>query len=352
MEQSKQAFLRLLKVLADADQQFLDPKHSLDEQGKVDGYQHLLHLLSYGVDFYLNNDPLNPHWARLASPYKKILGDNVDSVYHFSQLRGDQTYRIRGWRHNSCYMSFAVYGGSADGRPSERVCITINHNNIEFDDDGGFEIVLSPEPNGKNEFKLDEDAVCIISREYFTDPRAAMEAELYIFNTSEHPEPGPLSDAELAGRIHTVATFVQSTMHLVPLPVPLPINSFSPPFPFTKDQKSWGLTDNVYCFGRFQLNEDEYLEITFTSPPANYWGIQVWNHMMQSMDYTKHKVSINMHQSKANADGSYSIFVSQKPMDKPNWFGTGGYQSGVIFVRWLLPEGPTESPKVVCRKIL
>lgn len=351
MQKTQQAYKHLLATLLEADNSFLDEKHMLDEQGKVDGYRHLLDLFAYGVDFYVNNDPLNPNWARLATPYRKILGDNVDSVYHFSQLQAGQRYRIRGWRHNSVYQSFAVYAGKPDGTASDHVSITVNHNEIEYGDDGGFEIYFTSDPKEKNEFKLDDDAICIISREYFSDPVAGMEAELYIDNMSDNPSPMPLSDEQLATRINTLSNFIESTLQIVPFPIPLPQNGFSPAFFFPKEQKSWGLTDNAYCFGRFEIQDDEYLELRFSSPPAVYWGVQVWNHMMQSMDYVHHKVSINMNQAKPNKDGSFTIKVSKAHMDDTNWFSTGGYNSGVIFCRWLLPDGMPEQPVMELKKI-
>ena len=43
---SKEALDHLLEVIKNADKTFLDPEKVIDEQGKVDGYQHLpLHII-------------------------------------------------------------------------------------------------------------------------------------------------------------------------------------------------------------------------------------------------------------------------------------------------------------------
>ena len=107
---SKKALEEFLEVIKNADGTFLDPDKNLDEQGKVDGYQHIFHLLRTSIDFYLFNDPLRPEFMLLATPNHKILGDNVDSVYYFTQVRGDQEYIIKGRRYDSCYLSFTLYG--------------------------------------------------------------------------------------------------------------------------------------------------------------------------------------------------------------------------------------------------
>ena len=106
---SKKALESLLEVIKNADQTFLDPDKNLDDQGKVDGYEHIFHLLRTSIDFYLYNDPLRPNFMLLATPEHKVLGDNVDSVYYFTQVRGDQEYIISGRRYDSCYLAFTLY---------------------------------------------------------------------------------------------------------------------------------------------------------------------------------------------------------------------------------------------------
>lgn len=343
---SKAALEHFLEVIKNADNTFLDPEKVIDEQGRVDGYQHIFHLLRTSIDFYLFNDPLRPDFMLLANPYHKVIGDNVDSVYYFTQVRGDQEYVIRGKRFDSCYLSFCLYGGSPDGELAERVTQNVNHTDIEFEEDGSFEIKFTPNPTAKNEFKLDEDAVTLFTREYFFDRPNSTESELSIFNTKQHGPPALLSDDELARRIRVMATFFEQTTWIAPLPVDFPLNDFLPPFPFEADQGGWGTVDNVYCFGRFRLEENQYLKIRFTSPECCYWGIQTWNFLMQSTDYKNHKVCINKGNANANEDGSYTIYLSHNPMEVENWISTASYKEAIIFCRWLLAEELPDQPTV------
>jgi len=348
---SKNALENFLDKIKIADSTFLDPEKTIDEQGRIDGYQHIFHLLRTSIDFYLFNDPLRPEFMLLATPYHKILGDNVDSVYYFTQVRGDQEYIIKGKRYDSCYLSFTIYGGSPDGELSDRISNSINHRDIVFEEDGSFEIKCTPEPEGKNEFKLDEDAVSLFTREYFFDRFNSKESDLSIENTLSQETPKPLTDGELAHRIEVMATFFEQTTWIAPLPVDFPLNDFLPPFPFEADQGGWGTVDNIYCFGRFRLEDDEYLKIRFTSPECCYWGIQTWNFLMQSMDYKNYKVCINKEQAKANDDGSYTIYLSHRPMDVDNWISTAAYKEAIIFCRWLLAEELPEQPTVELGKL-
>jgi len=352
---SKKALDELLEVIKNTDQNtFLDPDKVIDEQGRVDGYQHIFHLLRSAIDFYLFNDPLRPKFMLLANEFHKLLGDNVDSVYYFSQIKSDQEYLIRGRRYDSCYQSFTIYGGEPDGQMPERVCLSINHNDIQYDEDGHFEIKLTPnpDPNGKNEFKLDPDAVNVFTREYFFDRFNSKESDMEIINLNPPKEPPkPLSDEELAHRINKMKNYYEQTTWIAPLPVEFPLNEFMPPFEFEADQGGWGTVDNIYCFGRFRLEEDEYLKIDFASPECNYWGMQTWNFLMQSMDYVNYKVWINKKQAKPNSDGTFTIYLSHQPMKVDNWVSTGGYKEAIMFFRWLLAEKMPETPKVTLGKL-
>ena len=67
-----------------------------------------------------------------------------------------------------------------------------------------------------------------------------------------------------------MATFFEQTTWLAPLPVDFPTNDFLPPFEFDAEQGGLGTTDNIYCFGNYSLEKDEYLKITFNSPECCY----------------------------------------------------------------------------------
>ena len=343
--ESRKALDEFLDVIRNADGTFLDPEKGLDEQGKVDGYQHFFHLLQAAVDFYLHNDPLRPHLMPLADRYRKLLGDNVDAVYYFTQVRGDQEYVIEGRRFDSCYLSFCLYGGDPHGELADRVTLNVNQRDIVFDDDGAFSLKLTPEPRGPNEFPIDPDSVTLFTREYFFDRPNGRESELSIRNASPQPPTAPLTDAELAQRIRTMAMFFQCTTWIAPLPVDLPFNEFTEPFEFDAEQGGWGTVDNIYSFCRFRLEEDQYLKIRFDSPDACYWGLQTWNYLMQSTNYAEYPVCINRETAIAEPDGGHVIHVSHRPAPG-NWISTAGYREGIVFARWLLAEAMPAAPAV------
>ncbi len=348
---SQKAFTKLLEVLKKSDQSFLNPQKALSHQTHVEGYRHLMHLLSCGIDFYLESDPYRPAFVIFATPFKKILGDNVDSIYYFTQIRGDQTYQIKGQRGEDCYLGFTIYGGKPNGEWSDRVTININHRQVEFAEDGSFEITLTPNPQKDQEFKLDEDSVAIITREYFFRPFESKRGDFKIENVNPPEAPQPITDEELALRLKAVTTFIEHNTRMLPFPSFFNQNQLGQAFAFPMDQKGWGTPDNIYAMGNYKLEDDEVLVIQGNIPKCVYWGAQTWNSYMQSLDYRHHKVNVNSESAQLNEDGTFEIYVSPQEIDHPNWVGTAGTKEGMVFCRWLLAEEMPEQPKVTVKKV-
>jgi len=349
---SAQAFRELLDLLGGADQTFLaGPRAVEDPIGAVEGYRHLTHLLRYAFELYLEADPLRPAFVPLASPTCKILGDNVDSRYFFAPLDGRRAYRIRGRRGNEVYLAFCVYGGKADGHWSERVVANVSQRDLDCAADGSYELLLAPgvEP-GRNRVRLDPDAVCVISREYFADPRQARFGSFAIEAVEPAPPPLPLDDAGMARRLRAVATFVRETLAFAPIPALPMTNVLMPPAPWNPNVPGWGTPDNVYAIGMFDLEPDQVLVIEGRSPPCAYWGVQLWNRYMQSLDYRHHRVSVNGFQARLEPDGSWRVAISARDPRLPNWLGTAGHRSGIFFCRWLQAESMPEPPVTQLKK--
>jgi hypothetical protein len=350
MSKTHDAFIELLDALRELPETFTDELKGLGAQSQLQGYRHLAHLLSYGFELYLESDPLRPAFVPLARPTQKILGDNTDSVYCFTQARGDQRYRIWGNRGDACYLSFCVYAGEPDGSWSDGLAAHINHTQIEFDDDGSFEIFLGPEETGApNRFEMGSRAVCIISREYYFDRAHDRLAKLHIENTAPVEPPRPESDESLAKKLAAVASFVNQTAAIIPPPVSDEPNVLGEPFGFEPDGMGWGTPDNVYAMGTFRLADDEIMVIEGRSPRCCYWGVQTWNHFLQSFDSRYHQVSRNSNQVAPNPDGTWTIYVSKHDPGLANWVGTAGHDEGIVFCRWLLAEEMPTKP--TCRVV-
>jgi len=349
---SGSAFRALLELLRDADATFLTGARAVTDAIDVaEGYRHLTHLLGYALDLYVEADPLRPSFVPLAAPTRKILGDNVDSRYFFAPLDGTRRYRIRGRRGDEVYLAFCVYGGKPDGEWSERVVANLSQRDITCGADGSFELTLSPEPppsGSTNWIQLAPDAVCVITREYYNDPASARPATFAIA-AIDPPAPIPLTDEAFAHRLRAAATFIRATIEFAPIP-PLPMsNALLPPMPWSPTVRGWGTPDNIYALGAFELPPDQALIIEGRSPRCVYWGVQLWNRYMQSLDYRYHRVSLNGTQVRYESDGSWRVVVAHRDPGLPNWLTPAGHRSGLFFCRWLQADELPEQP--VCRVV-
>lgn len=336
----------LCAALQDAETSFRDPaRGTFDARVTAEGYRSLTHVLRYGFEIYLESDPARPRFLPLASPTARILGDNTDTEYCIALIDGRRDYRIRGRRGDECYLSFIVHGGPDPAHHlSQRTVSSANHLQLDTDDDGNFEIALSrTPPRSGNWMALTDDAAIVISREYYFD-KAAARRPTYTIEPVDGPGPLPVFDPPtVTDRLAAVTRFLQTTVATQPQS-PVEANVVQPPFRFTSDMPSWGTPDNVYCRCRYELGPDDALVVDGNASGCLYWGIQLWNPFMQSLDSDRGPVSFNSRTARLGADGSFRVVVAHTDPGVPNWLPTTGLTSGVVFCRWLVPEREPATP--------
>jgi hypothetical protein len=335
------ALRELADFLRERDLSFLQ-RVGPDEVDAAEGYVNLMDLLSFGLDFYLHNDPERPHLCDMATPTKKFGGDNVDARYLFAPLRGDRSYRITGKRADECYLGFCLYAG-APGKLAERVAGNLSHPEMDFDAEGRFELILSPEAHRGNWLRMEPDVSSLIVRQYFFHAGTDRHAEVRI-EPLEDPGPPPLlTNREVARRLSWVKDYIEGWSSLAPIPQPAEYNAICPPMRTTESQ--WATPDNIHAFGFFKLEPDEALLLEGRSPDCSYWAIQVWNAYLQSFDYRYHQVSLNKEQVQLEPDGSWRIAIAHRDPGLPNWISTAGHRIGFVYFRWqlsqLLPDAVT-----------
>jgi hypothetical protein len=328
----------------------------LGEQDRAEGFRHLAHLLAVGLDHHLESDPERPLFTRIVSPQRKMQGDNADAVYLWTAIRGDRTYRIRGRDAGEVYVSFTVHGADPNDVNRERVIADVNGESLTRDADGGYELVVSPDPkpdgHDGNWMTVDTDAHSIVTRHYFerVEPAAAdpdVHVSLHI-EPLEDPGPTPPWTQDLiAERLAAVATFVASktTGTAPPDEQPdIPFVSREPnalPQPFNFREAGidvLGAVDAHYSMGPYALGPDEALVMEGTIPAAAFVNVMLWNRHMQTYEYRTHQTSLNREQLELGPDGGYRIVIANRDPGVPNWLDTEGHAAGSVFWRFFLAE--------------
>lgn len=338
------AFQELMDLVRSADQAFLNGDRAVDHESALEGYRYLTEALSVALDCHLWADPDRPSIVPIVGPTRKFGGDNADAFYSFAPVRPDRTYRLRGTRGDAAYLSVTVYGGPTDGRWSNRIVAMANDRQLAIDREGRFEITLARDGRPGNWLRLDEDAVCLVTRDYLVDPVQGRKAT-WAIEALEPASPPRVDDADLARRFQATRNFLRELLQITPLPFDaVKANTIDPPYPVPQVTYGWAAGDASYAMGSYELGAREALVIEGRSPACAFWNMCLWNPFMQTYDYRYERVTINGGQVTYEPDGSWRIVVAAADPGHPNWVSTAGHGRGVIWFRWFLAESLPERP--------
>jgi hypothetical protein len=94
----------------------------------------------------------------------------------------------------------------------------------------------------------------------------------------------------------------------------------------------------------YLLGPDDALVVTARWPECRCANVSLWNRQMQTLDYLHGQVSLNRAQTVAERDGTTRIVIAHRDPGVPNWLSTQGRAFGLVYWRFMLPEGPIETP--------
>lgn len=317
---------------------------------RAKGFRLLARNIALGLQFHLeNNDPAHPELLHYFDPLRKQGGDNSDALYVGAPINGEHSYRISGQRGNAAYFAVTVledgdtpWGGAVVGSLIDR--------EIAVDDDGHFEIVLSPDEHPGNWIKTSPGSWRVTVRQFFADweGEQAMAARIDRLDASEpKPEPTP---AQIETGLAASANWVQtSTLYWADM-----IDKWRErPNQFLSYRQ---LDDNaidatpggepLICYWR--LPPEEVLIVRVTPPPADYWAVEFGNYWWETMDYRYRLCSTNCHQAVLEDDGELVLVVSHRDPGTPNWLDTSSHEEGYITVRWI---GAEHYPSPTCLQV-
>ena len=64
--------------------------------------------------------------------------------------------------------------------------------------------------------------------------------------------------------------------------------------------------------------------------------------VLESFDYTRHRIHLNHTQIRADADGRFEVCLAHRDPGHPNWLDTAGHNAGYVLARSLLLEDDPE----------
>ncbi len=347
---SGKAWERLLASLARTGSVLQSDRAPREETDQAAGYRHLLVLLALAIDEGLRgSDPYRPSLAPANVDNVLKWGmDCPDAAYSGAAIRGDATYVVRGRRNSVRYLGFQVMGGMTNTG-------NVVADDLELDDEGRFELVLSATEQPGNWMPLTEDSSSLVVRQFFYDWTGETAAELSIECTSgppttaHGPVPAPLSAAGVGGQLEAIGEFIEASvgfwLDIEEAGRRQGVNCFREPAALTG---MGAAAENVSTWGSWTLEEDEALLIEVKPPDAVYWSVSLGDFWWESIDYANRQSSLNGHQAVLDADGVFRAVVAHSDPGIANWLDTAGNHHGAMIFRWLRADGaPVPEARVV-----
>jgi hypothetical protein len=355
--ESRKALRELIELIVEIDERWAGPEWNLQSESDVAAaHRVLMHMLEGGLITFFETDPTRPRWQRIVSTTRKFTGDNADAIYYDAPVSPEYSYRVRGRMDGAVYVSFTVECDTASGDMASRTGGVLNDTQFDVDSDGRFELRFGGKPAPRSWLALEPGATRITTRHYYENERSAAadptrNPALEIEVDGSTFVPPPASDASVARGIRRVATFVRSrTLNQAPMgqrPQPPFVSTTPNQFPKPVTPGAFGLAafDAAYSMAPYVIGPDDALVMTGRWPKCRFASVSLWNRHMQTYDFANRQVSRNRVQTRLNRDGSFRMILAHRDPGLPNWIDTEGRPFGLVFWRFILPEGEIETPR-------
>ena len=329
-------------ALKRAGHQVLRAEAPADVMTRAEGWRYLTRLLRIGLEMHLEfADPDFPGFFAPSHETGKIGADNPDNLYLMARLNGANDYIIRGQRGSVSYLSFGTQKGGYESDGKMVQTGFVDSKDLQLDDDGHFELVLSQRPQPGNWLKLEPETNAVIVRQTFLDRKAERPAQMRIERLHADATPTPLSAERLQLGLDNTARFVEGTATLFAdwAQSYLPHVNQLPPADQALCQKVGGDPNIHYYHSAWQLAPDEALVIHVARvPECRFWNLQINNWWMESLDYRFHRIHLNAHSAQLDADGGVTMIVAARDPGHANWLDTAGHARGTMCLRWVGAE--------------
>jgi hypothetical protein len=354
--EARTALRELIATLEEIDRRFLSAEWNLASPADVgEATRAVMHMLQGGLALQLERSPERPAFRRIVTPTRKFTGDNADAIYYDAPVSGKYAYRVRGNAAGAVYVSVTIEAGVEDGGLRGRTAGVLNDTQFDVAADGSFELFLGGPERARGWLPLPEDAYALTTRHYFEEKHcvaadASRVVPLAIDVVGGSPPPAAPNDASIAAGIRRVIGFVRDrSLGMPPLAnreQPAFVSRIPNQFPKPAKPGAMGLAafDAAYSMAPYVIGPDQALVMTARWPKCRAANVDLWTRHQMTYDYANRSVSLNRAQTVLDPDGRFRVVIAHRDPGVPNWLDTEGRPFGLVFWRYMLPEGEIETP--------
>jgi len=339
--------------------QFPEEPGDLD---RVEWYRYLTRLTRNGLERFVEN--CEPERPRLRdAPWRGSINVQCPDQDHLLAefVDGRHEYRIRGNRGTLPYFVMAAWSapqpedvgtrswvergieGLAEFDPTNLTTTSfLKSDDIAFDANGNFEVIVSQSDPGCDWLALSDDSVGVLVRTVH-HVRADEIPPTMTIERLDAPEPRPLRPEELGAGLAKTGQLVLGYAEQVRdwWQNKLPPEANRIVFSEGTYLSNGGVLDRLHGFGRWRKSPDEALVVRFDPPDCEYWILQLCNLWHENLDvYEDGQGYITKFTAQYEADGSVlAVIADSDPGVGGNWIDSFQHTVGVFSLRLIKPTG-------------
>ncbi len=321
-------------VVKEAGKRSLAARPELSHREKCDGLQFLARVLTDGTRFLATTPDANrPYVYRFVDELAPYGFPNADFHYLTSRIEPGGSYRLV---IENSGRPFIVGVGIASGGWAmwdfDERC-EIHSADLSGDDDGRFELILSPDEHDGNWLNIPTSANCVHVRDILLDWNVEPVWVQVERLDADVRAPYETISSQIPERLDSAARWFDETIDTWTLyadkwrsDAP---NTFASPVVVASGSR--GLI--TYTPGRIQLAQGECALVEFEAPAADYWSIQLYTRWGTNLSPSVSHSSLNKLTAEPTAAGMIQIVVSAEDPGISNWLDTQGYSEVGIWQR-------------------
>lgn len=266
---------------------------------------------------------------------------NPDFIYRHVFLDGARRYRMWGQLGSARTMNnvqvFTAFFGSKDPM------IGLQNFSV-FDyakEDGSFEFLLGPDVSEGEGIRLKPECheMFLAFREVTLDWGNETRMDIKIELLDEATNPIIFGEAEMTERLNSATRFIARRQKTLEDTWDLAIGDGVwhqvKALPHTAENTNKHGANAIahYNYLPYDLAEDEALIMEFKLPNCTYWGTQMMDMWMQSLDFSFRQSSLNKAQTVVDDDGICRMVIAHRDPGVPNWIDTVAKAPGILVYR-------------------
>ena len=296
-----------------------DPRAPADPLDRAEGYRFLMRLVRYGFESFLEySDPLHPVLHRGSHETIKIIHENPDNLYLGARVDGRHRYRVHGTLGTARWMSFNIHAG-AFGSGGRGTAQALDARDLALGADRRLravpgrraarsELAAAAARRGLADRAPDvrrpRERAAVGARDRAARRTRAARAARARARRLGRSRLTPAMMRALAEMALSWSGDLAQTQNRFAEVMPAAAAIFRDP-------------DIQFHVAYFELAPDEALVVEARPPRCDYWMFVLSNHWLETLDYTRHRITLNNHSAVLEPDGTVKVIVSARDPGHP-----------------------------------